>query len=77
MMEETRQMPKWFATSDFHKEFLKSRKQKCAQSQAQARHRPGSRAGIWLFPGGEILDHGFGEGGNDLAFVGVIQGEDD
>ncbi len=27
-MEETRRMSKWFTMSDFHKEFLKSRKQK-------------------------------------------------
>ena len=40
MMEETRQMPKWFATSDFHKEFLKSKDPRRVLMMEETRQMP-------------------------------------
>ena len=47
------------------------------QSQVQAKRKHVDRAGIGLFRGAELLDHGFGDGGDDFELVGVIQGGGD
>ena len=45
------------------------------QKVESRKQNKGNRAGSSLFPGGELLDYGFGDGGDDLALVGVVHGE--